>query len=130
MPGLLGAHHQVARHVVAVHEDARLGEVAREHRANTPSSASRCAGESVTPEVARDVPVGKERQLAAQQRLVVSRQHAGRLAACQRTSAVVASPKSRSTSRPRAALDIERGAQVGEQQEALRQVLRDDLAAR
>ena len=78
MPGLGVGDHQVARHPVAVHRDLRLREGAR-HQAVAGVGPGRgllaAPGDAA---FARHAPVGKERQLAAQQRVVVGRQRRAR----------------------------------------------------
>ena len=86
------AHHQVARVVVAVHEDARLREIVVEDERGTPAaSVSRCAASSAMPRCLATYQSGKSSSSRAQQRLVVGRQRAvarGLLPADQRVDRV------------------------------------------
>ena len=85
------AHHEVARVVVAVHEHARLREVVREHAREHALERGALRVVERAPEVARDVPVGEEIELAPQERFVVRRQLAfarGALEARQRVERV------------------------------------------
>ncbi|OQC12356.1 MAG: hypothetical protein BWX79_01168 [Alphaproteobacteria bacterium ADurb.Bin100] len=69
--------HQIARHEVAVHKDFRGGQVARNDQVEGLVQCFALFALQSHAFVLREVPVGKQRQLPAQQRLVVRRQYAG-----------------------------------------------------
>ncbi len=74
---LVRTHHQVAHHEVAVHVHAGGRQVLRHDGVEGAGQRGLLRIGQRGLAVAGDVPVGKELQLAAQQRLVVGRQHTG-----------------------------------------------------
>ena len=112
--------------IVAMHEHPRLREIVSAISARTPaSSVSRCVGVERAPQCSRDVPVGEQLELAAQQRLVVRRQRAGARRALplhERVDRVVEERVRRAVVERR---EVRRRAEVGEQQEAALEVLRE-----
>jgi hypothetical protein len=120
------AHHEIARHVVAVHIHPRL-------RQRPPDNESGHFGQRLSlrrrefqPQMPADVPLGKQVALAAEQRLVVRRQHvvAARSLPLQQRLDRIAEQPVRVTG-----IEIERGeigrvTKVREQQEPALQVLR------
>lgn len=73
----LQRQHEVARHEVAVHVDLWRREVVRDDGVEGLLQCLRLRGIEREAFVLRQVPVGKELQLAAQQGVVVGRQHTG-----------------------------------------------------
>ena len=126
MPGFGVGDHQVARHPVAMHRDRRLRERAGARAGRTARCQARAARSfQADAELALHAPVGEQRELAPQQRVVVGRQRRSR----RRAAATARARRSRRASarRPRAArrrslqrVEVERAAEVAEQQEALR----------
>ena len=127
MPGFGVGDHQVARHPVAVHGDARLRQRAGDEQVAGVRPTSRCSSAlQVDAALASDAPVGEERELAPQQRVVVRRQRRAGDLRCQTTSAAIASRISASARRSVAArlrglqrVEVELAAEVVEQQEAV-----------
>ena len=123
MPGLGVAHHQVARHVVAVHVHRGLREVACEDQRERALQQSRAAaGASVDAEVARDdTSPETDRARAAAGPASYGGSTPGRLASCHWISASIASreqPASALASSCSQRREIGRGAEIGEQQKA------------
>src|SRR6266851_7754100 len=70
------AYHEVARVIIAVHENARLPEVVREERRKSLLQGLALRGAELSLELAGDVPIGKKAQFPLEQLLVVIGQHA------------------------------------------------------
>ncbi len=126
MPGLAWVgHHQVARHPVAVHGHHRLRERALHQQVGHAVPVALLRFGPGDAELARHAPFGEQRQLAPQQRFVVggqfSRRH-GRLEPHQRAQGVAHQAVGLRGSGLAQGVQVERVAQVGEQQEALRGV--------
>ncbi len=77
MPGFGSCHHQVARHVVAMHVDRRLREVRIQNAPEHGLERVALRRSQIMLQVSGDVPVGEKAQLPPQQRLVVRRQFSG-----------------------------------------------------
>ncbi len=73
--GIGPAQHQVARHVVAVHVDLGLGQGGIDQQAELAFQGAPPGRVQAQAEMASEIPVGEQVQLAPQQRLVVQRQH-------------------------------------------------------
>jgi hypothetical protein len=119
------AHHQVARHVVTVHEDARLREDVREQPVEDAVEHRGLARVEFETQVAAEIPLREQPEFAAQERFVVRREHAfaaRELPLDQRADGVVEQGRGAGV----VALqfgEISRAAEVGEQQEAAIDVL-------
>ena len=118
--------HEVARHEVAMHVHAWLSEVAREDRPEDMLERFLLPRRERDAQVAPDVPLGKEGELAAQERLVVLRQNA-RLAralpAHQRGSGVAEELAHVAVVQCR---DVGRRAEVAHEEESLPEVVGED----
>jgi hypothetical protein len=126
--GVRVGQHQVARHPVAVHRDHRLRQRAVDQQAAGPvpdRALGRAPGEA---ELALHAPVGEQRQLARQQRLVVGRQRVGRHAQLpanervQRIAHQAVGQRRVGVTRLAQGVQVEPPAEVAQQQEALRSV--------
>ena len=69
------AQHQVARHEVAVHIHLRRGQIALHDQVERGLQHLVLLGRELVLAVLRHIPLGEQLQLAAQQRLVIGRQH-------------------------------------------------------
>ena len=122
------AHHQVARHVVAVHVDHGLRERALHQQAEdalpAPGIAVRC---NFNPRCLATYHSGNRFISRRSSASSYGGSSPGRVASCQRSSASVASANSCAALSRVELCQIGARAQVGKQQEALRQVLREDL---
>ena len=110
--------HQVARVVIAVHVHPRLREAARDDRVERAVEHLPLRRRQRDAEMARDVPVREQRELAPQQGVVVGRQRAfprGELPAQQRFDRIA---KQGIGVVVREFVDVGAAAEVGEQQEA------------
>ena len=119
MPGFGVGHHQIARMIVAMDEHARLREIVVEDPAKRLRQRLLLRRAERDAEMAADVPVGKECELAREQRLVVGRQHLGArgvLPADQRIGRVGIERRRR---RGIECFEVGARAEIGEEQEAL-----------
>ena len=131
MPGFGLAHHQVARHEVAVHRDARLASALATSRSHTPCHCACWAALQPMPCSRPTHHSRKERQFAPQQGIVVGRQ-AGRidplLPLQQRAEGVahqgVGAPRLALAERVAKRGEVRPRAEVGQEQEAMLDVLR------
>ena len=121
------AQHEVARHVVAVHVDLRLGEGAAHERGEHAFEHGSRRRIGLALQMAREVPLREEIQLTPQQRLVVGRQLAlsrRELPAEQRLGGI---GKKRVRVGAVEHIEIRADAKIVEQQEPSCQVLADDF---
>ena len=126
MPGLGVGDHQVARHPVAVHRHGRLRQRAVDQCAADLLPASRLGSAPGNAEFALHAPLGKQRQLACQQRFVVGRQGHCRhlqLPLQQRGDGVAHQPVGLRRAGRLQRAEVQLGTQVAEQQEALLRIV-------
>ena len=120
------AHHEVARHVVAVDEDPGLREIRGDDQGESALERLALRWREGRAQVAADIPVGEELELAPQQRRIVRRQlvgSAGELPFHDRVGRVGKEAICDGPVRGAQRFEVRGGPEIGEQQETPREVL-------